>query len=188
MAEGVIVSIDVFSERLYRGRGDVKKWVDLITDRFTRETRKYVIRSSTRSGELARGIHSSTKTVGPHQVLGTWMSEAPHTLYVLRGTTGPIQTNAHFANPGGAFKLEWVTLKRGRRAGQRVLVRQGQKGHFMPIPDRSSGLFAPPGQGFYATSVSGQTAHNFLERAWRGTARDHRAIRGRGIPSFILHP
>ena len=62
------------------------------------------------------------------------------------------------------------------------------KGYWMPIPDMATRKFNPPGQGHWAREVSGQTAHNFLERAWRGTARDHRAIRGKGVPYFILNP
>ena len=79
MAKGYLVKSVIFSERLYAGTGDVRQWVDLITDRFTRETKKYVAQKSYRSGRMHRGIrHTTQGNPAAHRVTGTWYSSALH--------------------------------------------------------------------------------------------------------------
>ena len=163
----VLSNVVVNSGALFRGRGDVKVWTDRVTDRFGNEARKY---APSRTGELRSKITTSTKTVGPRQVEGLIASRAKHTMYVLRGTTGPIMSDVVWA--AGALDA----LRRDPNTGFYPA------GTFMPLPAHAG--FAAR----LALTVDGQKANNFLERAWRGTARDHRALRGKAVPSFILSP
>lgn len=161
---GSITRVVVFDQYLYHGKGDVYQWCRKITTRFGREARHY---APVRSGELREGISTDTSQVGVRQVQGVISSSAPHTMYVLKGTTGPIMSNKHWANPTGGTVELWKGKGKDRK---RVRVRQ--KGHYMHLPE---------GNGFdshFTMEVDGQQANNFLLKAWRGTARDHRAIRG----------
>lgn len=178
MAEAILVKTVIFDEGLYRAHGDIGRWVTLITRHFGEHAVRY---APIRSGELKAGIHWSSRQIGTRQVEGAIQSDAPHTLYVLRGTTGPIMTNLQFANPGGARILVWRDIKGKDGISRRQQIPVRVKGHYMPIPE---------GLGFdrfFATEVSGQHAQNFLLQAWRATARNHRAIRG-VIPTFIGRP
>lgn len=186
MAQATVTEVVVFTDKLYRGNGDVIKWCRKITNRFGFEVKRAV---PVREGTLWEGIHWSTRRTGRKQVAGTLVSEAKHTLYVLRGTTGPISTNKFWANPGGAERLLWknITTAGGKKVRKQIWVRQ--KGYYMPIPDIDTWVFAPlAGQGHWATEVEGQSAQNFLVKAWVRTSYDHRALRGRRIPTFIRKP
>lgn len=190
MAEAVITRIVVFDDALYHGNGDVVKWCTKITNRFADEARHY---APVRSGELVAGISGATHTIGRRQVEGIIESRAPHTMYVLRGTTGPIMTNKGWANPNGAWTQVWGWAKQGggftKNKGESAPgARRRQfpvrvKGYWMHVPATDDGGF----KGGFFTEVSGQDANNFLLKAWRATARNHRAIRG-PVPSFILTP
>lgn len=167
----------VFDQGLYHGNGDVIKWCRLITAKFTMEARRY---APVRSGELVAGISGTVRHVGVRQVEGIIQSKAPHTMWVLRGTTGPISRKKFKDNPEGASIVLWKDVVRhGKKRRERVPVRQ--KGYWMKLP--AGGDFPV----VYKTEVAGQDANNFLEKAWRATSRNHRAIRG-AIPTFITSP
>lgn len=165
MAEAVLIRTVTFTEKLYRSNGDVRIWLNRVTARFGREAKHY---APVRSGRLVAGISTTTRRSGVHQCEGTIRSTAPYTLFVLRGTTGPIMSNAAWA----AGALENLIGPNGRYI----------TGSLMPLPAYG------PYKARLATTVSGQRANNFLIRAWAGTARDHRALRGRAIPTFITNP
>lgn len=152
MAGAVVTRVVVFDQSLYRATGDVGKWCRLITRHFTQHA---IEKAPERSGQLRAGISGDSHQIGPRQVQGVIESSAPHTMFVLRGTSSPIMTNAHWDNPSGRGKGHWLRVGAGNGYNE-----------------------------FYALSVSGQQANNFLEKAWRETARNHRAIRG-GVPGFI---
>lgn len=164
MATAVLVRTVTFTEKLYRGNGDVRVWLNRITDRFGREARHY---APVRSGKLVRGISTTTRTTGRHSCAGTIASRAKYSLFVIRGTHGPIMSNVAW---GAA--LDELRDENGRFA----------RGALMPLP-----AFGPF-KARLALIVDGQTANNFLLRAWFATARDHRALRGKPIPGFIAHP
>lgn len=179
MARATLSRVVVFDQGLYHGNGDVIEWCRKITAKFTAEAIRY---APVRSGELVSGISGSVNHVGERQVEGIIKSVAPHTMYVLRGTKGPISTAKYKADPGGATLMLWKDVKdphTGRTRRRKVPVRQ--KGFYMRIP---ASEFGP---AFFATEVSGQRANNFLLLAWRATARNHRAIRG-PVPQFITNP
>lgn len=164
------LKVVVFDERLYHAHGEVYDWCHKITTAFTAFAVHY---APVRSGRLVAGIHGHVRQIGPRQVQGTIESTAPHTFYVLRGTKGPIMTDQAFANPGGATKV--VHGPDGFERTVRV------PGYWMPIP--AWGGYRKR----YAVSVSGQRPNNFLLKAWRATARNHKAIRG-VEPDFIRNP
>jgi hypothetical protein len=177
MAEAVITKIVVFDEGMYHGNGLVGRWMNLITDRFGREARHY---APVRSGQLRDGIFSYAHQIGPRQVQGIIESTSPHTMYVLEGTTGPIMSDVGWATQGvGAYRT--VTIYRGpghrfsytpQEGYTRGTMQRANPGFFMRIPAWGGH------RTFFALAVSGQAANNFMYRAWRATARDHRAIRG----------
>jgi hypothetical protein len=122
-----------------------------------------------RSGELKAGIHGDTTAIGPKLMQGAAYSDSPHTGYVIHGTHGPIMSNGLWRN-GGVPRYTTSVNNRGRTVrhlvpGQRLAVGRN--------------LYPPVRHMF---TVSGQTANNFLERAWRATARNHRSIRGIRFP------
>ena len=90
MATAVLVRTEVFSSKLFRGRGDVRVWLNRVTARFGAEAKHY---APVRSGRMRAQISTTTRTVGAHQCSGTIASRAPYTMYVLRGTTGPIMSD-----------------------------------------------------------------------------------------------
>lgn len=182
-----ITRIVIFDQGLYHGNGDVIAWMRKITAKFAAEA---ILAAPVRSGELRAGIDGSVRFLGQRQLEGAIRSRARHTMYVLRGTTGPISTNRYFANPSGATRLVWgytnivtgkVTRKSPGPGARRKQHPVGVKGYWMKIPAEHG---FPT---FYATEVSGQAAQNFLLEAWIKTARNHKALRG-PIPAFIAHP
>lgn len=188
-ARGYLVKTVVFDQALYSPRGDVNRWVRLVTTNFGIHTREEVSKI-TRSGALLAGIETASHQVGVRQVEGVIESRAPHTMYVLRGTTGPIMTDAQWKNPTGAIRMVWgytdprtkkVTRKKPYPGARRTQHPQGVKGHWIHLRADDHGP-----SGFY-TEVAGQAANNFLLKAWRATARNHKAIRGKE-PLFITNP
>lgn len=184
MPSARVTKVVVFDERLYHGNGDVFKWCALITTHFTNHARRY---APVRSGELMEGISGDTKQVGIRQVQGTITSTAPHTMYVLRGTQTPIRTTRGHANPEGGFVTLWGSInpQTGRFTTRYI---RGQRRFQKRIPVSGYWLNVREGGGYprkLLLWVHGQEANNFLARAWRATARNHRAIRHR-VPVFLL--
>ncbi len=180
MATRRLTKVVVFDQSLYRGRGDVNVWCTKINNRFYAEAVKA---APERSGELIAGFRHDTKQVGPRQVQGTFASLAPHTMYVLRGTTGPIYSNRGWrqraTTPGGYVALWKFNPKTKRREQMPQRVKGWIK--LRTLSETRNNID-------YAWSVSGQESQNFLLTAWRRTSYDHRALRGRRIPSFITDP
>jgi hypothetical protein len=155
-------SVTIFDEVLYQPGHMVHQWVGGIT-------RKYVIhakaRAPMRSGTLKAGIRGTTRRTGVKRVDGNIHSRAKHTMYVLRGTGHPVKGHAGFIySTEGFFAVgnEWPG--KGRKG-----VGKGEFMHLKPT-------------GPIAHRVRGQEPNNFLEAAWRATARNHRAIRGIPFP------
>jgi len=127
-----------------------------------------------RSGELKGGIHSSmsSNAQGLNMTI-TLSSSAPHTMHVLRGTTGPIMTHLGF--------------RTGIGEGRSFIMVQGRYGL---MPRAIPGYWMHfGGYGYpmvYKDSVAGQSSNNFLLRGWRATAARHQAMRH--IPHFIYDP
>lgn len=164
MATAVLIRTVTFTEKLYGGHGMVRVWLDRITTRFGQEAKHY---APVRTGRLRAQISTSTRRTGRHSCAGTIASKAPYTMWVLRGTTSPIMSDT-------AWGAALDSLRRDDGSYP--------PGTFMPIP--AWGPYAAR----TALVVSGQSANNFLLKAWVATARDHRAIRGKAVPSFIANP
>jgi hypothetical protein len=186
MAVGVLVNTVVFDRDLYKPGHMVNKWVHLVTQRFTSHAKDI---APHRSGELRAGISGSARQVGSRQVEGIIASRANHTMFVLRGTTGPIRTTRAFANPEGAYSELWGSIdpktgkftRRHIKGAERTRHKVRNKGYWLRVR-------AGNGYGQHiAFQVNGQEANNFLLAAWRRTAINHKAIRGK-TPTFILHP
>ena len=132
-----------------------------------------------RSGELVAGIHGESHKAGPKQYEAHIFSEAPHTMYVVKGTHGPIMSNRmwgfrsnprYASAPGGLPRVGRTTLPSGAIVpDMRALHANGYA------------LRVRPGNGFpghFAISVSGQEANNFFDTAATVTARSHSSLRG----------
>jgi len=152
---GEIVEVVIFDSLLYRPGGMVPIWMDKIVTKFTAQARRY---APVRSGELRALIGGNVRKVGPKQMEGTIYSRANHTMFVIDGTHG----NQVVWHRTGSFGLRIA-------------------------PTRSRYLRLRPGPAYpffsIRTDVSGQLGNNFLIKAWAATARNHRAIRGKGLPT-----
>lgn len=178
MASGVFTTVVIFDELLYKPGGQVHRWMTLLCKHFEMHA---IEEAPERSGELKAGIWSAAVPYGIRQMRGTIASEAPHTMYVLRGTTGPIMADKMWDNPGGAYVKLWgyvdpVTGTFSRRATKGSKREQHNvrvKGYWLAVgKQRAWPPITPRGK------VAGQEANNFLFRAWRLTARTHPSIRG----------
>ena len=186
VAVGYISKVVVFDRDLYKPGHMVHRWVTLVTTNFVLHAKEL---APIRSGELKAGISGDTHQVGERQVEGSIESAANHTMFVLRGTTGPIMTTRMFANPEGATSELWGVIdpKTGKFTRKHIKGAE-RKRHI--VRNKGYWLRVRAGNGYsehIAGSVSGQEANNFLADAWRRTARNHKAIRGR-MPSFIANP
>lgn len=168
------VRLLMFDQRMYAPTGIVHKWVGKVTIRFVAEA---INAAPMRSGELKAGISGDVDQTGPRDVAGFIASEAEHTMYVLEGTSSPIMSTKAWASGGiyaEAFEIGWVTS----RSGKKKLGRRGRPGFWLALGKRPWPPLKP------THSVSGQRANNFLFTAWRRTAADHTAIRGK-LPESI---
>jgi hypothetical protein len=87
------VTVVMFDEKMYRGNGLVKKWMDKIMFRFRSEAMRACPK---RTGRLMSTIGSSSTTTGPRSVQGfihVGGPKAPYADFVMRGTEGPIMSN-----------------------------------------------------------------------------------------------
>lgn len=169
MATAVLVKTVVFDQDIYRRGGMANNWLAHMTSQFGGHARRY---APARTGRLREQISTETHQLGVRQIEGTIASNAPYTMFVLRGTTGPIRSDMAWQFGIGEGK-SW---NRDPVTGRIV----GVKGFYM-------GPMEPWG-GFdrvFADEVSGQDANNFLLKAWLATARNHTSIRGRVPPSLV---
>jgi hypothetical protein len=193
MAIGFIDRVVIFDEHLYRPTGLVGFWMDKVTTRFTAEA----IRAAPKdTGELAAGISGDVDQIGPKLVQGVISSDAPYTMFVIRGTGFPVKghegriyTTKGFRtrNIEDAYVTLWGARDRktgtfsrkgrgdGTYAGRRQQFEIRRKGYWLKLPFRTRG-----GGPLLLFSVRGQEPNNFLYKAWRITGHTHSAIRRRG--------
>lgn len=163
----------VFDEKMYHGTGTVRRWADRLTANFTKNA---VAEAPEHTGQMKQQIEGNVTSAGPKQISMTIASNAPYSLYVLKGTTGPIYANRawNLMNARPNMDLQDVFFHRTKR-GERPIPRRGMMLRFIGYD----------GKQHITTAVSGQEANNFLGRAWIRTARTHPSIRGQGIPTSI---
>lgn len=173
-----LVAVVVFDELLFKPGGQVHRWMTLLCTHFQAHA---IAEAPKRSGELKAGIASHAEPFGVKQMRGTIESNAPHSLYVLKGTTGPIVSRKMRDNPEGAYVTLWGSIdpktkkftRRRIKGVQRKPYQVRQQGYWLAVgKERLYPPITPRG------SVAGQDANNFLFRAWRLTARTHPSIRG----------
>lgn len=185
-------AVVVFDELLFKPGGQVHRWMNLLCEHFEQHAKAS---APMRSGELREGISSHAEPFGIKQMRGTIASEAPHSLYVLRGTGYPVKGRAGAiyarrvwakgGDPEVAYTMIWAykdpeTGKLSRRKIRGVRRQRhpvGKKGHFMAFGIGTGSHDQSPPQ-VITPVVSGQEPNNFLFTAWRLTARTHPSIRG----------
>lgn len=160
----------LFTDQLYRPGGMVFGWVRKITNRYAREARAA---APVRSGALKASIRGGApRNPFAKTVQGTISVGTDHWLYVVKGTHGPIMSDAAWASGGPKYMM----VPYMRSNGKISLRPTPMPGHMMAVGRNPWPPVSPMGK------VKGQAANNFLETAWRRTARDHRAIRGVPFP------
>lgn len=142
-------SLVIYDSVLFQRGHMIHRWANSVERRFVVNAKQAAPK---RSGELAGGISGETFKSGPKHWQVHVHSDAPHTMYVLRGTTGPIMSN-----------LGW--------AGGEVDERGRLRGYMRLQPGNGYGVL-------YRWSVSGQAANNFFDKAADATARRHPSLRG----------
>jgi len=178
-------TVVLFDEVLYKPGGQVHRWMTLLTDHFEHHAKDA---APERSGELRAGITSTAVPFGTRQMRGTIASNAPHSLFVLRGTGTPVRgrggsiynTRRFREGPGSGYVELWgyvdpITKKFSRTKipgvrRERHTVRK--KGYWLAFGEDEYG------PKVITEEVSGQEPNNFLFKAWRATARTHPSIRG----------
>lgn len=176
MVSGTISRVVIVDDGMYQGRGIVINWVRRVTNSFARSAREL---APMRSGRLRAGIHQGTPRNPLRKVVqGTISSHAPHTMYVLRGTTGPIMSDALWALGGVVpHRAEQPrVMRRPGRGGKPHLVRTSPPGLKMAV---GRNLYPPETPMFV---VRGQAANNFMLKAWVVTGTKHSAIAGVSFP------
>lgn len=190
MVTASLGAVVVFDELLYKPGGQVHRWMTLLCHHFEEHAKH---QAPVREGTLREGIHSHAEPFGARQMRGTIASEAPHTMYVLRGTGYPGKGRAgriynKKAWAAGAAtegdEIAYVDVwgyydpvakkfsRRKIRGVRRQLHRVRRKGYWLAFgPDEW-------GPRVITFSVAGQEPNNFLFDAWRLTARTHPSIRG----------
>lgn len=144
---GDLTSLVIYDSRIFEPGSHVPRWANSVERGFVMNAKKY---APYRSGTLERGIEGeSFRTGGKHWEVHIH-SNADHSLYVLRGTYGPITSNRG-----------WIVNKKGKV--QRAMLKLSPYG---PYPK------------LYRVSVSGQQAQNFFDDAAEATARTHSSLRG----------
>lgn len=168
-------SIVIFDSKMYVGNGTVRRWMDGLTLKFGVNARRY---APIQTGELRAGIDTEVRLTAPKFLEGRISSTAPYSLYVIRGTSGPIMSNrlwnAHRAKPD--VPLHLLAYNRSKKTG-----RGGPKRGMVMTFIGKTGVV-------HALEVRGQASNNFLLEAWNATARTHRSIRPVSIPTNVSHP
>jgi hypothetical protein len=146
---GGFSSIVIYDSRIFEPGSHVSRWANSVERGFVRHARQ---EAPVDTGELAAGIHGESFRSGPKHWEVHIHSEAEHTMYVLRGTYGPIRSNrAPYYNS----KLKaWINPRMG--------LRHGSDGPVFK----------------WAEEVRGQRANDFMGRAAERTAVTHSSLRG----------
>lgn len=165
----VLVAAEEHDEVLYAPGGMISNWVhEVASEMFFHLEREVPFnkRQNKSSGEPPVGtmlaeLFSDVDRLGTREFQITAGSRAPYTRYVVGGTPTIYARSAR--------------IPKGEEGG----------GQFAPLSDDEFGgrgmyLPANPGYGFarWRQRVRGQTANNFIGRAYDSTARVHPALRG----------
>ncbi len=165
------IALVMYDERMYQGRstrpGVVYAWAKRVERAFVRFAKE---EAPVRTGELRNSIEGETHRTGLRSLDVVISVDAPHTMYVLGGTQGPIMSNRLWA-----FRTRTgLDLPRG---GRDALGRPR-----LPfLIDNGYVLRLRPGNGFgqrYRLQVRGQEANEFMARAAGKVARRHSTLRG----------
>jgi hypothetical protein len=175
MVDAAFTKVVMFDERLYHGNGDVNVWVIKVLARFVYEAKAAAPVGKASNpwrpppGTLKAGIQGSLSHPGAKIIEAFISSNAPHSLYVIKGTA--YQGHRYiYSNLGWANKTQ-IDLMFRRVTPQEIPIEW-----FMPIP--------PPGPR-WQMRVHGQKANNFLFTAWRRTGRRHPALRRGRFPTIL---
>lgn len=158
----VLVAGAEYDEVMYRPGGTVYRWMqEISSEMFFHLEREVPVntRQNKTSGEPPVGhmramLFSDVDQIGPHELSLQAGSRAHYTRYVVEGTST-------------------IYARSGRDSS----------GRFTEIGDESGGgMYLPANPGFgpgkWRRQVRGQTANNFIGRAYDATARAHPALRG----------
>jgi len=178
MAE--LTSLVIYDSVLFEVGHHVSRWANSVERGFVMHA---VNEAPMRSGELRSGIHGESFRSGVKHWEVHIHSDAEHSLYVLRGTTGPIMSNRMWN-----FRERFPYVPGGLpRVGRVPIIRNGATVGFKPdlkaLHAHGYALRVREGNGFeerFALSVSGQMANDFMGRAAQATARRHSSLRGFG--------
>jgi hypothetical protein len=161
LARVQIVKITVNSGPLFRGNGDVKRWMGGVQREMTGHTKRFAPR---RTGALRAGIRGTVATTSARRVTGSTWSYAPYTPFVVYGTGSPIMSDVGWAHGIGPGK-SWIFV-----TGRFGPMRRNVKFHWMKLS---------AGNGFptlYRDQVRGQSPNNFFFRAYVATRLAHRSL------------
>lgn len=164
-------SLVVYDSVLFYPGRDVHRWALRTQRRVEGNAKRF---APVRSGELRNGISGETFKYGPKHWQVHVHSDAPHTLYVIKGTKGPIMSRRMW----GFRQRTGLSVPRGGARSGNPTNPRGYNMNFL----REQGylLKVRPGKGFpmrYALTVEGQSANNFLAAAMDASARTNRSLR-----------
>lgn len=173
--EAGFTSLVIYDSRLFNPGSLVSRWAGRVKRRFEEHA---IQEAPMRSGELKAGIHGESFRAGTKHWEVHIHSDAPHTLYVLEGTTGPIMSNRLWA-----MRTTKPHIPFGIPRGGRIMRPDGtMRGVDMRwLHSHGYAMRLRPGGGFpggFALTVSGQDANNFMARAAARTAVTNRSLRG----------
>lgn len=158
-----LTGLVVTDSKMFNRTGTVGRWAETVNVRFTAnakaeaphgaDTGRINKTGSYPVGSLRDSITGDVDRIGPRQLQTTISVGVPYALAVLKGT-GP-----------------WIFAKSARDEGGRFVSLEEGVGMYIP---------ANPGWGksLMRQRVRGQSANNFLERAFAATARRHSSLRG----------
>lgn len=166
-----IFTVHVNSDDLYKTGHMVNRWFRRLAGRLEDDVRAA---APMRSGDLKAGIRGRVDAdPSQHHMTLNLEFNAPYSLYVLRGTTGPIFTKKGWETGIGNGK-SFILVP-----GKYGFMQQNQPGYWM----RFGGWGYP---WVWKDAVAGQKQNNFLLTGWRKTASHHRAMAR--VPSFVWNP
>lgn len=176
MAE--LTSLVIYDSVIFQRGHMVHRWANSVERGFVMHARQ---EAPMRSGELRAGISGETFKSGPKHWQVHIHSDAEHTMYVLRGTTGPIMSNRMWG-----FRQRFPNVPGGLpRGGREPIIRNGvtvgYRANMKWMHAHGYALRVRAGNGFpqrFALKVRGQESNNFFGRAATATARRHSSLRG----------
>lgn len=164
------IAVVTYSSVLFNVGGNCRRWANRVEHRFTNAAQQF---APARTGVLRAGIKGTVYRTGPHHVIADIWSEAEYSLYVLRGTTGPIRAR-RLHNFRGRTGLQYPR-------GTYITYQGRQIGLEKPLRERGYLLRVRAGNGHpqrYMEEVEGQDENNFFAAAAQETAFRHPSLRG----------